>query len=99
MTWYISGAIRFTLGCRTICVVLMLGDEELNRPFSAGSSLERTMEAAVAILCRWFEQHDSGSAFLADREALVFPSRPALELRPNKVDLHRMNLGLLREAT
>ena len=61
----------------------MLGSEELASPFGAGRSPERTIEAALAILCRWFEQPDSGSleALLADRETLIFPSRPALELR------------------
>ena len=64
------------------CVVLMLGSVELAGPLGAGSSLERTMEAALAILCHWFEQPDAGSseALRTDRE--FFPSRAALMLRP-----------------
>ena len=61
----------------------LIGSEEFAGPFGAGRSLGRTTQAAIAILCRWFEQPDSGSldAFLADREFFIFPSQHALALR------------------
>ena len=73
LTWYFGGEIRLMLCCRTICVVLMLGAEEITGPFGTGSSAERTMEAAVAILCRWFEQPSRSQVFAHPLCARVAP--------------------------
>ena len=61
--------------------MLMLGSVELASPLGTGSSPERTMEAALPILCRWFEQPDAGSLEALRSDRGFFPSRHALMLR------------------